>query len=65
MSQITQLASGAITAVDTITIELVKGDEPPRLSSFAGPSNPPSCIPADSPTRRPPSHNSSRGRMSC
>jgi hypothetical protein len=29
MSQITQLASGQITAVDTITVELVEADETP------------------------------------
>ena len=31
MSQITQLASGAITAIDTITIELVETDEMPSV----------------------------------
>jgi hypothetical protein len=31
MSQITQLASGAITAVDAITIELVEADETPAV----------------------------------
>jgi hypothetical protein len=30
VSQITQLASGAITAVDTITVELIEADETPR-----------------------------------
>ena len=31
MSQITQLASGAITAVDTITIELIETDTNPSV----------------------------------
>jgi hypothetical protein len=31
MSQITELASGAITAVDTITIELVETDQHPAV----------------------------------
>jgi hypothetical protein len=31
MSQVTELARGAITAVDTITIELVEADETPAV----------------------------------
>jgi hypothetical protein len=31
MSKITELASGAITAADTITIELVEADETPAV----------------------------------
>jgi hypothetical protein len=38
MSQITQLASGAITAVDTITIELVEADETPAVVIVRWPS---------------------------
>jgi len=31
MSKMTELASGAITAVDTVTIELVEADETPAV----------------------------------
>jgi hypothetical protein len=40
MSQITQLASGAITAVDTITIELVETDEHPTVVIVRWPAKP-------------------------
>jgi hypothetical protein len=40
MSQITQLASGAVTAVDTITIELVEADETPAVVIVRWPSKP-------------------------
>jgi hypothetical protein len=40
MSQITQLASGAITAVDTITIELVEADETPAVVVVRWPVKP-------------------------
>jgi len=36
MSQITQLASGAITAADTITVELIEADETPQSCSSDG-----------------------------
>ena len=31
MSKVTQLASGAITATDTITVELIEADETPAV----------------------------------
>ena len=31
MSQVTELASGAITATDTITVELIEADETPAV----------------------------------
>jgi len=40
MSQITQLASGAITAVDTITIELLEADETPAVVIVRWPVKP-------------------------
>jgi hypothetical protein len=40
VSQITQLASGAITAVDTITIELVEADETPAVVIVRWPVKP-------------------------
>jgi hypothetical protein len=40
MSQITQLASGAITATDTITIELVEADETPAVIIVGWPAKP-------------------------
>ena len=36
MSKMTELASGAITAVDTVTVELGEADEPRRSSSSDG-----------------------------
>ena len=36
MSKMTELASGAITAVDTVTIELGEADEPRQSSSSDG-----------------------------
>jgi hypothetical protein len=38
------LASGQITAVDTITIELVEADETPAIVIIGWPDKPPSCI---------------------
>jgi hypothetical protein len=40
MSQITELTSGAITAVDTITIELVEADETPAVVIVRWPVKP-------------------------
>jgi hypothetical protein len=40
MSQITQLASGAITATDIITIELVEADETPAVVIVRWPVKP-------------------------
>ncbi len=40
MSQITQLASGAITAVDVLTIELVDADETPAVVIVRWPAKP-------------------------
>jgi hypothetical protein len=40
MSQITQLASGAITAVDVLTIELVETDEHPTVVIVRWPVKP-------------------------
>lgn len=40
MSQITELASGAITATDTIIIELIEADETPRLVIVRWPAKP-------------------------
>jgi hypothetical protein len=40
MSQITELASGAITAVDTLTIELVEADETPAVIIIRWPAKP-------------------------
>jgi hypothetical protein len=40
MSQISQLASGAINAVDTITIELVEADETPAVVIVRWPVKP-------------------------
>jgi hypothetical protein len=37
MSQVTQLATGQITATDSITIELIEADETPQSSSSDGP----------------------------
>jgi hypothetical protein len=44
MSQITQLASGQITAVDVLTIELVETDENPTVVIVRWPDKP-SVIP--------------------
>jgi hypothetical protein len=38
MSNITELASGQITAIDTITIELVQADETPAVVVIRWPS---------------------------
>jgi hypothetical protein len=40
MSQITELASGAITATDIITIELVEADETPAVVIITWPAKP-------------------------
>ena len=40
MSQITELASGAITAADSITIELVEADETPAVVIIRWPAKP-------------------------
>jgi hypothetical protein len=40
MSQITQLASGAITAVDVLTVELVETDEHPTVVIVRWPVKP-------------------------
>jgi hypothetical protein len=40
MSKITLLATGQITAVDTITVELVESDETPAVVIVAWPSKP-------------------------
>jgi hypothetical protein len=40
MSQVTELASGQLTAVDTITIELVQADETPAVVIIRWPSKP-------------------------
>ena len=40
MSQITQLASGAITATDTITVELIEADETPAVVIVSWPVKP-------------------------
>ena len=40
MSQITQLTSGAITAVDTITVELIEADETPAVIIVRWPVKP-------------------------
>jgi hypothetical protein len=40
MSQITQLASGAITATDIITVELVEADETPAAVIVRWPTKP-------------------------
>jgi hypothetical protein len=40
MSQIIELASGAITAVDTITVELIEADETPAAVIVRWPSKP-------------------------
>jgi hypothetical protein len=40
MSQITELASGAITTVDTIAIELVEADETPAVVIVRWPAKP-------------------------
>jgi hypothetical protein len=40
MSQVTELASGAITATDTITIELVEADETPTVVIVRWPAKP-------------------------
>jgi hypothetical protein len=42
MSQITELASGVITAVDTVTIELVEADETPAAVIIRWPIN--ACV---------------------
>jgi hypothetical protein len=49
VSQITQLASGAITAVDTITIELVEADETPAVVIVRWPDKPTVLAPATLP----------------
>jgi hypothetical protein len=43
MSNVTTLGEGQLTAVDTLTIELVQTDETPPSSSSGGPSSPPCC----------------------
>jgi hypothetical protein len=40
MSKITTLAAGQITAVDTITIELVEADETPAVVIIKWPAKP-------------------------
>jgi hypothetical protein len=40
MSQITELASGQLTAVDTLTIELVQADETPAIVIIRWPAKP-------------------------
>jgi hypothetical protein len=40
MSQVTELASGAITAIDTLTIELVEADEAPAAILIRWPLKP-------------------------
>jgi hypothetical protein len=40
MSQITELASGAITAADTITVELIEADETPAVVIVRWPAKP-------------------------
>ena len=55
MSQITQLASGAITAVDTITIELVETDEHPTVVIVRWPVKPTVLQPRRFPDAAPPS----------
>jgi hypothetical protein len=40
MSQVTELASSQITAVDTLTIELVQADETPAVVIVRWPSKP-------------------------
>jgi hypothetical protein len=40
MSQITQRASGAITAADTITVELIEADETPAVVIVRWPVKP-------------------------
>jgi hypothetical protein len=40
MSQITQLASGAITATDTITVELIEADTNPSVVIVRWPDKP-------------------------
>lgn len=52
MSKITELASGQMTAVDMITVELVEADEHPPLLSFAGQSSRPSFTLTVSPLQR-------------
>jgi hypothetical protein len=49
VSQITQLASGAITAVDTITIELVEADDTPAVVIVRRPDKPTVLHPRRSP----------------
>jgi hypothetical protein len=52
MSKITDLASGQITAVETITIELVEADETPAVVTVNLPQRPTVIHPRRS-TRRP------------
>lgn len=40
MSQITQLATGQISATDTITVELVEADETPAVVIITWPAKP-------------------------
>jgi hypothetical protein len=40
MSQVTELASGAITATDTITVELIEADETPAVVIIRWPDKP-------------------------
>ena len=53
MSQITQLASGAITAADTITVELIEADETPAVVIVRWPVKPIVLHPRRFPTRPP------------
>ena len=65
MSTITTLASGQITAVDTLIIELVEADETPAVVIIRWPDKPTVLHPRRFLTWRPPSRNCSRRRMSC
>jgi hypothetical protein len=44
MSQVTELASGQITAIDTLTIELVQANETPAVVMIRWPAKRPCCI---------------------
>ena len=44
MSKVTELASGQITAIDSITIELIEADETPAVVIIRWPAKPPYCI---------------------
>jgi hypothetical protein len=59
VSQITELASGAITAADTITVELVETDEHPTVVIVSWPVKPTVLSRGGSLTPQPPSRGCS------